>query len=966
MTTIVRGASVEFISDRRRAGQEHRSHAENSVLFDIDRRRVKRDLKARMFGAKSEPVFVGRYELVRRLGAGAVGQVHEAVDRALERRVALKLLDPEKVSLLTKDQSVALKLEARSLARLSDPNVVQVYEVGLGREPLYIAMELIDGKNAERWRREDQPSWREIVSVFRQAGHGLEAAHRAGIVHRDFKPQNVMVGREPTGRVCVTDFGLARPVPKEATVSRLGGAPGVSTMGSADTADTRSGWAGTPPYMAPEQVDGVASPWGDQFAFCASLYHALYDCLPFTGETLDEIQAKKLAGPPMPADPRGVPRWVLKVLRRGLAVDPEQRYPSMRPLLAALDLRRRRVVRATAGGVLGASLLAAAVTSVAMLPGPRCESFANEASEIWNDEIERRSRERFVATGLPRASELHERISERMTERVEEWTALRTQACEAQLDQAEQTVPQGAAARAQCLDARRVVMEKVARGLEEADETVVRRAAASTDGLMPLDLCLEEIPVAPDLDEPLEQALAKSESLMVMGRFEQAREEVSKVLRESPTDEPRWYDAWVRIVDARAALELHDMKAAEQRLHEAALEAEKANHERLAWTSWSSLVDLVRRGDRRKELARWIEAAAAAARRLDGSAGHEQRERRLQRLRATLDLFDPDKDIKQGATPVLERLDSQLPLGDLEKISILNAQMALAIESNEVIEAQALADRLETLVDMHYLGSPPPRVDLRVGESYLDLGYAHILACRWDDAVTSFTKARRHWEDAALPEDHDYFGRLAGALAEANIGLGRLSEARQLLQGQVGGQVGLGRASALLSLGVVDFGEGKFEDARRHMAESKAIFDQQARPDYAALAGLGVAEAELHLRHVGTASALLDELGPVASKAPQAAGLLEKIEGLVALAQGREGDAVDALGAAHQNYGQCQLVEQADAQLALAEALRRQGQHTKADAAAREAAAKYSSQGRVGHRRQRFMEDLLGPLANRE
>ena len=964
MTTIVKGASVEFIGNRHRASQDHRSHAENSVLFDIDRRRVKRDLKARLFGAESAPVSVGRYELVRRLGVGAVGQVHEAVDGVLKRRVALKLLDPEKVSPLSERQSTALKREAQSLARLSHPNVVQVYEVGLGCEPFYIAMELIDGKNAARWRGENQPSWRKIVSVFRQAGHGLGAAHWAGIVHRDFKPENVMVGLGEPYRVCVTDFGLARPLPKEATRSRSGEARVASMMGPANTTSTRSGWVGTPPYMAPEQVDGVATPWGDQFAFCASLYHALYDSLPFAGETLDEIQAKKQAGPPVPSDTRGVPRWVLKVLRRGLNPDPKQRYPSMRPLLTALDVRRRRTIRATVGGVLGVSLLAATLTSLAISLGPRCESFANKASEIWNDEVERRSRDRFIATGLPRAAEHHERIAAQMADRVEEWTVLRTEACEAQLDEAEQTVQQGAAARAQCLDARRVVLEQVASGLEEADEAVVRRVAASADALVPLDPCLEDVPVAPELDEPLEQALARSEALMVMGRFEQAREEVTEVLRAQPADDPRWYGAWVRIVDARAALELHDVKAAEQRLHQAALEAEKANHERLAWISWSSLAELARRGGRRQELARWIEAAAAAHRRLDILAGREERERRLRRLRAMLDIFDPDKAIKQRAKPILDQLAAQLDPNDPAMVLVLQDQMALAIETNDVAVAQDIAKQLEHWVDTHYLGSPPPRMDLRLGESYLNLGYAHLLACRWDDAITNLTAARHHWVNAGLPNDHEYFGRLAGAQAEANLGLGRLSEARKLLQGQVGGQVGLGRASALLSLGVVDFGEGKFDDARRHMVESRAMFDHQARPDYAALAGLGVVEAELHLGHFESASTLLDELRSVASKAPQTAGLLEKLDGLVALGQGRYGEAVEALDAAQQRFGQCQLVEQADAQLALAEVLRRRGEHERAEAAAREAAAKYSSRGRAGESRRRFMENLLGALGN--
>ena len=205
------------------------------------------------------------YEIVGPLGAGAMGVVYQALDRALDRRVALKLhvhrdgADPRRVW-----------REARAMARLADPHVVTIHEVGIHDERLFIAMELVAGSDARRWLRSAPRTTAEILAVYRQAGLGLAAAHAVGIVHRDFKPDNVLVGND--GRVRVADFGLARSVDRGATQD-----DDTTVAADATARHTVSGFvAGTPAYMAPEIVAGsAADARSDQYAFCVAMYEAL-------------------------------------------------------------------------------------------------------------------------------------------------------------------------------------------------------------------------------------------------------------------------------------------------------------------------------------------------------------------------------------------------------------------------------------------------------------------------------------------------------------------------------------------------------------------------------------------------------------------------------------------------------------------------------------------------------------------
>lgn len=284
---------------------------------------------------------VGRYEIQQELGRGGMGVVYLARDVTLDRRIALKLLHARH------DQAAQARLlrEAQVMARLAHPNVVPVFELGEWRGELYLTMELVDGLTLDRWLATVPRTPTEVLEKFLEAARGLAAAHAAGVVHRDFKPANVLVGVD--GRVRVTDFGLSRP------------GPAVSLPPLASPLVTRDGaLVGTLAYMAPEQLDGAtADERSDQFSFCVALAEALLGERPFEGRTWSELARAHAIVPTL----RGrLSLRVRQVLKRGLARDPAQRFPSLTALMQQLEAPPPRT-RQLMWAVVGAAALVAAV-----------------------------------------------------------------------------------------------------------------------------------------------------------------------------------------------------------------------------------------------------------------------------------------------------------------------------------------------------------------------------------------------------------------------------------------------------------------------------------------------------------------------------------------------------------------------------------------------------------------------------
>ncbi len=294
---------------------------------------------------------VGHFAVLRKVGEGGMGVVYAAYDERLARRVALKLIHG--------DDPVRLLREAQALARVSHPNVVQIYEVGTYAGQVFVAMEYVEGPTLAQWLTAPRDV-AEILEVFVQAGCGLEAAHARGLVHRDFKPGNVIVGDD--GRARVLDFGLARadeqgdePVPEDMSGEHR------ATSSLLDAPLTRTGaLVGTPAYMSPEQFLGApVDARSDQFSFCVALYEALYGRRPFEHPTAATLTGGAVQGRVEPPPQRAeLAPTIPAAIVRGLAAEPAQRWPTMRELLEVL---------AQGGGQVAARGAARAGRSMALL-----------------------------------------------------------------------------------------------------------------------------------------------------------------------------------------------------------------------------------------------------------------------------------------------------------------------------------------------------------------------------------------------------------------------------------------------------------------------------------------------------------------------------------------------------------------------------------------------------------------------
>lgn len=311
---------------------------------------------------------VGRYEIESLVGAGSMGRVYSAHDPALGRRVAIKILRAPGDAEPDRGTTARMKREAQAMARLSHPNVVTVFDVGTFDGRVFVAMEFVQGTTLRAWLARNAPSWQDVLTAFEDAGRGLAAAHAAGLVHRDFKPDNVLVGDD--GRVRVTDFGLVRSVGDAET-------PTTGAMLHGEIVDatlTRTGTlVGTPAYMSPEALalDAVDAR-SDVFSFCVALHEGLYGVRPFTGTNVGELRAAVDAGrvhEPTTGTP--VPPAARRAILAGLAPSPEARPQSMRlllDLLAAVPRRDASARRRRAWGVGVAAIAVAAAGVFTLVP----------------------------------------------------------------------------------------------------------------------------------------------------------------------------------------------------------------------------------------------------------------------------------------------------------------------------------------------------------------------------------------------------------------------------------------------------------------------------------------------------------------------------------------------------------------------------------------------------------------------
>ncbi|MEM6990940.1 MAG: serine/threonine-protein kinase [Myxococcota bacterium] len=521
-------------------------------------KRALAQIESELFDRPPRPLTLARYVLLDRLGAGGVGLVYRGYDPQLDRKVAIKLLQAgRRQEPRDTDGRVRLLREAQALAQLSHPNVIAVHDVGSYTEEdlsapgeaaapdipprgVFVVMELVDGPTLREWMQAPHP-WTDSLDVLGAAGAGLAAAHAEGLVHRDFKPDNVLVGAD--GRVRVLDFGLARSFGAEADrpsspspVEAPGAADGSEADGSSmHTRLTATGTVmGTPQYMAPEQHRGeTADARSDQFSFCACLYEAVFGERPYAGDSLAALDAAKRAGPRPPPEGAAVPKRVRNAILRGLSPDPSARFPSMAALLSELKRargqRRRRLTVGAAAAVIG---LVAASASRVSAGDDACSGHVSRLDGLWDDDRKQAIRSAFTATDVGMAPEAWAKVSDGVDTYAVQWVELRTEVCRAALRG--EANPDVMERQVQCLDRRLSGLAEMLTVFAAADAATVRNAALGVTQLTPLTRCLsgttaeedELPPPGPRRDQAIEigARLDRSNALRLAGRFDDALE----------------------------------------------------------------------------------------------------------------------------------------------------------------------------------------------------------------------------------------------------------------------------------------------------------------------------------------------------------------------------------------------------------------------------------------------------------
>jgi len=611
------------------------------------------------------PAQIGRFTVLKLLGSGGMGEVYAAYDPDLDRRVALKVLHAQ-VSQSSSSSTARARLlrEAKALAKLSHPNVVAIYDVGTVNEQIFIAMEFVKGMTLTKWMRQPpEPladgtenkfrAWSDILALFLQAGRGLAAAHKAGIIHRDFKPDNVLLGRD--GRIRVVDFGLARADGghAERPDTFADAIKSLSNQSSSvfELRLTRTGgMAGTPAYMAPEQYLNLqVDARTDQFSYCVALYEGLYGERPFRGDTIARVRKAVINGEIVEAPKESeVPNWLRNILLRGLSVHPGARYPSMDALLAELsdDPGRPQQSWLRALMVLCVGLMIATFGFFQLreqdeghlLDGSSCQAAAAPLAEAYGPDRERELEQRFADSGLADANQTWRRVDDLLDEMTADLSRTFRYLClldQIRGDSRNDFVEHQRA----CLERRLGPLHALSEGLGELPAAAQGHALSAAYALLSLTPCSDpsslqvrvetsEDPKLADLSTRLRADLDRARATAWLGRPDEALTITRQVSTEAGHIDNFAVRAEAYLLQGQLEDLRGDYEGAERSLKEALWHAEASRHDEVAIDSLTLLVrvlgvDLQRHDDADRLTPR----LTAAVRRL----GDKRRDARAQR-----------------------------------------------------------------------------------------------------------------------------------------------------------------------------------------------------------------------------------------------------------------------------------------------------------------------------------------------
>ncbi|MCC6997627.1 MAG: protein kinase [Deltaproteobacteria bacterium] len=756
---------------------------------------------------------LGRYQLGRELGRGATAVVHEAVDHKLGRKVALKLLQPGASAQLA--SAARLMEEARALARLEHPNVVSVHDVGIAGEQIFLVMELCPGQSLRRWLETRRP-WRDSARGLAAAGRGLMAAHQAGLVHRDFKPDNVIIGDD--GAVRVVDFGLALPLEQAGA----------------------AGLAGTAAYLSPELIAGGApGPAADQWAFAVTAYEALFGQRPFRGATLAALAAAAARGAPVPEERRGVPRALERALLRALGPT-AQRPSTLDDLLARLAPAPRRPWLVVAALALLAALAVAGVVVLRPRATARCVGLDAALRGRWDGARRAALLRAFAAIDVPGAAAAGERVARELDGWSGRWLAARKAACVA----APREAPTLAALRVSCLDERARALGTVVELLSQGDPAMLDRSATVVAELPGAGDCQQPASLAARTGAPagaeagvrlgeVSRQLAAGDALLRAGLGTRARPEAEAALTAARALGWAPLEAEALLLMGRVHDDLGDGRGAEQTLREALLVAERCHHDLVFVRAVSLLaIQLGRRLQRGDEAAHWAGLAEAAL----GRLGPDSEQVGLVHYSIGLTLFGAG-DFAGAAQRYLRALAADLahfPASHPKISNVLNGLSGALRRLGHADQAFGYLLLARQLGD-HFYG-PTPRPDA------VTTNIARALARRGDlagarkvlDEATAALHVGSSPERAA--DVHLARADLESGAGDSDAGLAALERARAVLEAGFGPDHPR-LASVLERRGYLEAAQGRSDAAQATFERVLAIREAAEGPDAPGLIG---------------------------------------------------------------------------------------------------------------------------------
>ena len=854
---------------------------------------------------------VGRYVIIERVGSGTMGTVYVAHDPRLDRQIAIKVLHERAGD--ERRRGTQLR-EGKALARLSDPHVVAVFDVGLHEQRVFVAMEYVRGATLRAWC--EGRSVAEIVRIYCDAARGLAAAHAAGIVHGDFKPDNVLVGAD--GRAKVGDFGLARGSDLEMTDP-----DGVSTDEPNDTLGT--GWLGTPAYAAAERFTGLpASMASDQFAFCVSLWEALVHARPFTGGSLPALAAAVLTGPP--PWPRNVwaPRVVRDAIVRGLASDPAARHAGMNVLvdLLASSLRPRRRSRWLALAALGglAILGAAAATAV---ESPVCRP----RNPPWTRADAEAVTAAFAVRGAREDALAIDAALERWSDA---WSEARAAACADGIDRD----------LVACLDRYASEVDVLVEHLRMAEPALLEAADRVPQRLPELRDCRAAHdpttgdPQRRETIDAIRAELAAARGLVASERFDDAARMLEELHERARVVDDPVVTAEVEYSRGDVASERHDGELARAALQEAAAAATQIGDRRLAARVWNALVYV------NAMLLHDSEAAHVAARHVEAELASIGGDERIEaRFAISMGVMQYDDGELERARQSFERAVAlHAALGDDRgRIDALHdlAGVEHTLRDNEAAvvhlqEAMAISDERRDDGSIAYL-----------------LGMVEVDREHATEAEAAFRHSLRQRE-RILGKDHGDTLRVREKLIMMRSDRdlpGALAEQRELvtLTRTLIGPRDASTARSVLQLAELEQRAGELDDAERDTIEALAILEEAMGADHPAVSDPLELLARVRLAQDEPAAAVEPLVRALAIvEAAWGAGHAFSVVDGVALAEARRraGDPRAAIVDARTAVARAQPLDQPElllgARLELARSLHAAGEHAEANALAAE------------------------------